>query len=123
MKLIDRIFGRTCVVPRATEKRSDPVKEIWDLMDAQILLATLPAFPKPHIRPIGGGRWECTRHVFQDEFMSAQGDSPKAAYNACDPWHSFNIEVGSPAWAERYLCPADRPMNVSSLRHGLYYAK
>lgn len=75
----------------------------WETaMAALDLQRMLPAFPKPHIRPIGGGQWECTRHVYQDEFTSAQGDSAEAAYNACDPWHSLNLAVGSSAWAERY---------------------
>lgn len=75
---------------------------------SRFLRGGLPAFPKPHIRPLGGGRYECTRHVCQDEFRSAQGDSAKAAYDACRVWTEYARRTARPTladlpdWDERY---------------------
>lgn len=43
----------------------------------------MPRFPKPHIRPIGNGLYECIRHTMHDEYVSAEGLSAKEAYDAC----------------------------------------
>lgn len=48
-----------------------------------LLRDPLPCFPKPHIRPIGGGLYSCLRHTLHDEYVSADGASAKEAYDAC----------------------------------------
>lgn len=60
----------------------------------------MPAFPKPHLYKLEGA-WYCTRHLVQDEFFTAQGLTPKAAFYGGD--RSVDLETimrDAPTWLE-----------------------
>lgn len=67
----------------------------------------MPAYPKPHLYKRDGA-WHCVRHVYADEFLTAQGVNAEQAWIACNlppKWSRTDLAAllspsHYPAWAQ-----------------------